>query len=243
MLETLEIAVARQPIFDRNDQLVAYELLHRSRASDCSANSAACDAARMSPDTIARSLLGFGLERLTGGKRAFVNGDRTMLLDGSIQVLEPHAVVLEILEDVYCDDEVLAACRSLAGRGYTLALDDFVYDPIYAPLLRHVSIVKIDVLGRSASDLREQLEYVRPFGAHCLAERVENEAMRRECAALGFDLFQGYFFARPRLSAAATFLSSRPTSSACSTCCGIPSARTRSSKRFSRSIFASRIVC
>lgn len=197
MFDTLEIAVARQPIFDRSDRLVAYELLYRNRGTDLSAGGVGRESAQMSSDTITRSLLGFGLERVTCGKRAFVNVDRAMLLDGSTYVLDPETVVLELLENTPCDDEVIRACCALTEYGYTLALDDFVYDPVYNPLLRLSQIVKFDVLGQSPDALRRQLELVRPFGVSCLAERVETAAMRDECAALGFDLYQGYFFARP----------------------------------------------
>ena len=196
-MDTLEIAVARQPIFDRADQLVAYELLYRHRATDSSANGAGRDGAQMSSDTIAGAFLGFGLERVTGGKTAFVNVDRAMLLDGSVLVLDPKTVVLEILETVGCDEEILTACRGLVDQGYVLALDDFVFESGYEPLLQLASIVKLDVLGKSVDDIRERIDRVRPFGVRCLAERVEDAATHAECAALGFDLFQGYFFARP----------------------------------------------
>src|SRR4029079_13574267 len=81
--------------------------------------------------------------------------------------------------------------------GYVLALDDFVFEPGYEPLLGLASIVKLDVLGKSPTEIRELIDRVRPFGVRCLAERVEDAATRAECATLGFELFQGYFFARP----------------------------------------------
>jgi EAL and modified HD-GYP domain-containing signal transduction protein len=172
-------------------------LLYRNRSTDTCANGGGRNSAQMSSDTIAGTFLGFGLERVTGGKTAYVNVDRTMLLDGSVLVLDPKTVVLEILETVGCDEEILAACRGLVDQGYVLALDDFVFQAGYEPLIRLATIVKLDVLGKSPDELRALMDRVRPFGVRCLAERVEDAAMRAECAALGFDLFQGYFFARP----------------------------------------------
>ena len=198
-LDTIDIALARQPIFDRADRLVGYELLYRDGAHAVGA--AGADSTRMSSDTITRTLLGMGLGRVTGGKRAFVNVDRCMLLDGSVRVLDPSQVVLELLESVGCDEETLPACRSLVAAGYTLALDDYVHDPSYEPLLRLARIVKVDVLGRTDDDLRAVLAAVRPFDVSCVAERVETAAVRARCAALGFDLFQGYFYARPEMLA------------------------------------------
>lgn len=201
MSHTLDFALARQPIFDRDDRLVGYELLYRRTAQDTAAVAPAGSGIRMSTDTIAGSFLGVGIERVTGGKRAFVNVDRSMLLDGSVRVLSPTSVVLELLESVVCDAETEAACQALVAEGYTLALDDFEYTPAYEPLLRLASIVKIDVLGKSDAALAAIVEQLRPFGIRCLAERVETLAMRTACASLGFELFQGYFFARPEIVA------------------------------------------
>jgi EAL and modified HD-GYP domain-containing signal transduction protein len=83
----------------------------------------------MSSDTIAGTFLGLGIQRVTGGKRAFLNLDRAMLLSGAAHVLDPNGVVLEILESVTVDAEVVAACEALVAAGYVLALDDFVYEP------------------------------------------------------------------------------------------------------------------
>ena len=193
----LDVFVARQPIFDREDRLVAYELLYRGGPSHTTARG--ISATQMSTDTIAQTLFGMGLDRVTGGKRAFVNIDREVLLDERFTPLDPEAVVLELLETVACDAETRPACEELVRRGYTLALDDFVYSPSYDPLLRLARIVKVDVLDRPVEELAEVMERLRPFDVRCLAERVENAEVHATCAALGFELFQGYFYARPEV--------------------------------------------
>lgn len=194
----LDIFVGRQPIFDRDDQLVAYELLYRGNPLDNAATGVS--ATWMSAATITRTLLSMGgVEQVANGKLAFVNVDRAVLLEGTTSVLDPAAVVVEILETVEPDAETIAACRALVERGYTLALDDFVYTPAHEPLLRIASIVKVDVLDRPAAELRALMMRLRPFGVRCLAERVENVDVHRQCAALGFELFQGYFYARPEI--------------------------------------------
>jgi c-di-GMP phosphodiesterase len=202
MLDARDIALARQPIFDRTDRLVAYELLYRDGPLEnrVVAGTGACST-RMSSVTIANAFIGLGIGRVTGGRRAFINVDRTMLLDGSLAMLDPQQVVLELLESVTCDAEIEAACADLVGRGYCLALDDFAYCPSFDPLLRLAGIVKVDVLGRADDELRGVLAQVRPFGVTCLAERVETAADHARCAALGFELFQGYFYARPEMLA------------------------------------------
>jgi EAL and modified HD-GYP domain-containing signal transduction protein len=120
-----------------------------------------------------------------------------MLLDGSARVLDPNSVVIEILENTGYGPDVIEASRALVQDGYRLALDDFVYEPGYDPLLELAHIVKLDVLAHTPEELKRQLDLVRRFKVECLAERVETAEMRKYCASLGFDLFQGYYFARP----------------------------------------------
>lgn len=195
----LDIFVARQPIFDLQDQLVAYELLYRGSPSATQA--VGVDSTQMSTDTIVQTMLGMGFDRVAAGKRAFVNIDRNVLLESRFELLEPHSVVLELLETVACDDDTRAACEALVKRGYSLALDDFVYNPSYDPLLRIAQIVKVDVLDRSVDELREVMRELAPFKVRCLAERVETAEVHAQCAELGFELFQGYFYARPEILA------------------------------------------
>ena len=195
----LDIFVARQPIFDRQDRLVAYELLYRGNPSATQA--VGVDSTQMSTDTIMQTLLGMGFDRVAAGKQAFVNIDRNVLLESRFDVFEPHSVVLELLETVACDEDTRAACEALVRSGYTLALDDFVYSPSYDPLLRIARIVKVDVLDRPLEDLQEVMRQLAPFEVCCLAERVETAEVHAQCSALGFELFQGYFYARPEILA------------------------------------------
>ncbi len=174
-----------------------YELLYRGNPTENWA--AGASASQMAADTLVRTLLSMGMDRVTGGKTAFINVSREVLLADQFQVLDPTRVVIELLESIACDAETLPASASLVKRGYTLALDDFVYSPAYDPLLRLARIVKLDVLDRPMEELREVMEILSPFRVHCLAERVENAEVHAQCAALGFELFQGYFYARPEI--------------------------------------------
>jgi c-di-GMP phosphodiesterase len=189
--------IARQPIFDRRGELYAYELLYRANAVQNRAEGATAET--MASDVLSQAFLGVGVERLTGGAKAFVNFPRELLLEGVYQVLDPSRVVIELLETVSPDAAVIAACRELHARGYTLALDDFVFGPEYVPLLEIAQVVKLDVLNKATEDLASSVQQLAPFRQKLLAERVETPAVRDACESLGFELFQGYFFSRPEI--------------------------------------------
>ncbi len=189
------VFVARQPIFELDRGLYGYELLYRRTADIQIADGA--DSGYMSAEVIASAMLGLGLRSISGKAFSFINFSRGQLLNESWKLFEPNDVVIELLENVECNDETIAACREMVQSGYRLALDDYVYSEETRPLLELASIAKIDVLGREQRELAQIATVLAPTGVRMLAERVETSAMRDLCASMGFKLFQGYLFSRP----------------------------------------------
>ena len=196
------VVVGRQAVQDRNGVTVGYELLFRA---DRSAEDAG---AAMSGDemtaAVALSTIEIGLEQVLGGRLAFFNADRGVLVGDVPFVLPPDRAVIEVLETVVVDDEVLAGCRRLVEQGYVLALDDFVGFEGDAALLELAGIVKVDVRQTRGADLLALLERLRPYGVRLLAEKVETAEEYDELRALGFELFQGYYVDRPVVLAGPT---------------------------------------
>lgn len=196
----MQVLFARQPIFDREGQVVAYELLYRSVEHQDRAVGSSGE--EMASRVIVDAILGMGVGVAADGCDAYLNMPRDFLLDGIIELLDPDAVVIEILETVTPDGEVAEACAKLRASGYRLALDDYVADDPRSVLVPLADIVKVDLLGTPAELWASLVEQVRRDSTRrvlLLAEKVEDEAVRDRCAELGFDLFQGYFFRRPEL--------------------------------------------
>jgi EAL and modified HD-GYP domain-containing signal transduction protein len=191
----VDVFVARQPIFDSKGELYAYELLYRRTGVTSIAEGVSSDV--MASEVLVHTFLNIGMDRMTGGHRAFLNFTREMLMRGMHQLFDPSTVVIELLETVSPDDEVVAAAQGLVQAGYTLALDDFEYEPAYEPLLRIASVIKLDVLNKSDEELGSMYARVAPHGGTILAERVETREVHSTCLALGYRLFQGYFYSKP----------------------------------------------
>lgn len=187
--------IARQPIFDRNLQVIAYELLFRRGLSQAFAEE---DGDRATFTVMRESFLSTGISTLTDGKRAFINCTRDLLVGEYAFLFPKESIVVEVLETVCPDDEVIEACRRLRDAGYTLALDDFVkYDPAYDPLLELAEIVKVDFIELSSADRKELAEFLKGRGVKLVAEKVEDYEEQREALEFGYDYFQGNFFSRP----------------------------------------------
>jgi len=200
----MEIFIARQPIFDRAERVVGYELLYR--ASSRADRAEGVDQDRMAHDVLLGSVFGAGLHSIARGATAFVNTPRSLLLGGALRLLDPRQVVIELLETVEPDAEAIAACEALVAAGFRIALDDAVLDRRIEPLLRLASIVKVDVLAQPPETLVGIREHVAPYHVMLLAEKVETAAVRDACLRMGFELFQGYYFSRPENLSTRTLL-------------------------------------
>jgi c-di-GMP-related signal transduction protein len=190
----MDIFVARQPIFDRNNKVFGYELLYRPGDTT---SSVVCDGDQATIDVIRNSFTIIGIDTLTNGKKAFVNFTQNLLRSDLLTILSPKLVVIEILEDVIATSEVIAACEELKARGFLLALDDYDGKTENKALIQLADIIKVDFIQ---TDRASRVALIREIGAdrvEFLAEKVESYAEYSEARELGFKYFQGYFFSKP----------------------------------------------
>jgi c-di-GMP-related signal transduction protein len=189
--------IGRQPILNRNEELIAYELLFRSAASRNRAEFS--DVTHASASVILNTLSSFGLEQIVGKSRAFINLDQKMFMGDTIELLPKSRVVLEILESAKISPQLIRRCRELKDSGFTLALDDHSFNPLYEELYQIVDIIKIDLIQTPQKSLEEMVRHFRNYPVKLLAEKVETREAYQHCYHLGFEFFQGYFFAKPTL--------------------------------------------
>ncbi len=105
--------------------------------------------------------------------------------------------VLEVLETV--PPWALDRCRELKDRGFEIALDDFRPGDDRETMLDVADYVKVDLTLTDPVDLPRLVSDLRRSNACLLAEKVETSAEFERCMELDFELYQGYFFARPTM--------------------------------------------
>jgi c-di-GMP phosphodiesterase len=186
--------LARQPILDREQDLVAYELLFRSAASG-PAN--VTDDLAATASVIAH-VSDLGMENVIGASLGYINVDATVLMSDFVEFLPREKVILEILETVQVTERIVARVTELVQAGYRFALDDVVAESDgIQRLLPLVDVVKVDINGMSSENLAGLSSRIKASRKKLLAEKVESVEQFQQCLALGFDYFQGYYFARP----------------------------------------------
>lgn len=192
----MDAYVARQPIFDNKKSLFAYELLFRDGLNNWMPE---IDGDTATSKVLSSSFFTIGMDKITAGKRAFINFTQNLLSTAIPFMFPSETTVIEILEDVNPEPLVIETCRRLSDMGYCLALDDFVLKSQSQPLIEFADIIKIDFLATPVTEIKKYLQTFRPKRIRFLAEKIETNQEFKSALNMGFELFQGYFFSRPRI--------------------------------------------
>ncbi len=188
----MEVLLARQPIFNRANEVYGYELLYRNSYENFYTGT---DDNRATAELINNAYLLTQLADISGGKKVFINFSEDLLVEEIPTLMPKEDIVIEILETVKPTPRVIKACKNLKRYGYTLALDDFVYSPEFEPLIELVDIIKLEF----TMEKHKQEMIINRYKNNklFLAERIETREEYEEAHAMGYHFFQGYFFSKP----------------------------------------------
>jgi c-di-GMP-related signal transduction protein len=202
--------IGRQPILNGLEEIVGYELLFRSPKSMASAD-IQCQV-KATSCVMLNVLSSFGIREILGDQRGYINVDAEMLLSDAIELLPSDMIGLELLEHIEITPAIIERCKNLKEKGYLLALDDHRYNEKYKELYDGpVDIIKMDMLAIPLEDQYREVELFSQYPVKLLAEKVDSRHVYLRCRKMGFELFQGYFFARPSLVKKARLANSSST--------------------------------
>jgi EAL and modified HD-GYP domain-containing signal transduction protein len=192
-----DIYIARQPIFDENLRLWGYELLYRHSSSASSAEFT--DELTATMQVMVNATLcpdsGFDLAKV------LVNFPDRAILSDIPRALPPASTVIQVRESCEASDIVLERLRGLQNDGYTIAIDDYEARPCQRKLVQIADIVILDTAVRPMGDTAlfiKELREMRPEGLQVLGKKIEDHDRLRIAKRLGVDLFQGFFFQKPK---------------------------------------------
>jgi len=185
---------ARQPVLDVNQCVHGYELRLQMDTEEVSGGND-MDATR----TILDDAVLFGIDRLSSGLPAFVRCSADALTDQMVSVLPPALTVLEVSARLEVTPQLAAACGELKKAGFKLALVDFTGKMGQHPLLDLMSYVRVDVSNLATMTNGSLRQRLRAAQIELVAHQVETQQDYRKACAVGFTLFQGYYFCRPEV--------------------------------------------
>jgi len=134
-----------------------------------------------------------------GEHKAFINFTEGLLLRENMPFFPRKQAVIEVLEDVKVTPKLISSLKKLREAGYTIALDDYVFNPELEVLEEFADIIKVDILLVGPKKMATHVQKLKDKGIRLLAEKVETREQFDFCRKIGFDYFQGYFFAKPKI--------------------------------------------
>ena len=192
----MNVHIARQPIFDKDMNVYAYELLYRSGEgiSEPSTNGD-----HKTSEVVFNTLVTMGLDTMLSGSKAFINFTKETINSKLPEMFSNEILVVELLEDIIPDENFINQCQILKSSGYLLALDDFDSTYIYEEVIEMVDIIKVDFMLTTQDERRILVEKYKNNHVRFLAEKVESKEEFDEAIGMGYDYFQGFFFSKPIL--------------------------------------------
>lgn len=192
----LPVLMARQAIYNKSQDVVAYELLYRDDKGDFVAG--------LRDDEVTMSVLINSYGSISASdkvsKPLYIKVTDRILLNHDLPEFAKDTFTLEILSHTEISDDLLEVLKQLAKNGYRLALSGF--DPgdkrLY-PLLKIIHVLKLDVQLIGLERLPVLMEKLKPFNLELLADKVESQEEFKYCLEQGFCLYMGYFLGKPNL--------------------------------------------
>ena len=189
--------IARQPIYNLNKEIRSYELLYRDARSGNVSIITDGDAATRNVLSEAMSL--FGFSKLTNGHMAYIHFTKNLILNDFVRLADPKEVAVEVMADITIDAAVTRKLEELRKLGYTLVLEDYDGHGQYNSILPLINIVRVDFRRFGRDDQRRFARKLKKVPVTMLAEKIETQADFDAARDLGFQLFQRYYFEKPRL--------------------------------------------
>ncbi len=194
------VYLGRQPILDANGDLDAYEVLYRDGHEEKKGVSNRF----VSASVINTILNKFGTSEILGNHKAFVKIDEKFLMSDLIFTIPNDFFIFSI---VYLDlnDRIIERFEQLKEKGYELAINDVIINEEsldkYANVLDTLSYIKIafDEKFRDDSSIKSIIHAFKVNDIKVVATKIETEEEYALAYNLGCDLFQGYFFAKPKI--------------------------------------------
>jgi len=190
------VYLGREPIIDRDNSLFAYEVLYKNSQKEDEVNS------RYTSASVINTILNkFGTKSIIGNRKAFVKVDEKFLMHDLIFTI-PSEFFIYSLVDIELSERVVERIEQLYQKGYELSLDDtpLKKDVLvkYQTILKKLSYIRVtlDDVGMSTVKL---IEFLHKYNIKVVSVSITTSNEYKVAKDLGCDLFQGYFFAEPKI--------------------------------------------
>ena len=186
--------IARQPILDRDKQVFAYELFFRDGKNNCYPD---IERDELTSKLIAKNYQTLHLDDISCSKKSFINFQSETLMNGLPSSLDPENVVVELVAGRSDVNNLLDMCKHVKKMGYKVALEGCDLKPSWNDFLPFVDMLKVNTNHEKLDFLGKNVSRFIDANVQLIADKVDTQDSFSIYRDMGFDYFQGYFFARP----------------------------------------------
>ena len=202
------VFVARQPIFDAQNETWGYMMLFR--------DSADADHAEFTDNSEATMRLVANLPLCDTPEdcqtRFLVHFTPEAVMRGIPHAIPWNNTVIILEESETPDEALIVALGDLMLDGYGLAVNNFEGKPGCERLAELADTLIIDMEGKSLAELEAIVARGKKSGAtRMIAKKVENSLELEKAKNAGFHFFHGFFFKRPEIESGRKISSAEAT--------------------------------
>ncbi len=194
----MSYAIARQPIYDRNKNVVAYEIFLRrkDKPEEYPREVEFSKAAYLITDIISE----IGFDRVSEGKKLVINFALETVLNKTIDILPFNKVIFNLNppevplgETLY--KKIVERLREILKEGGELLLNEKLYTGKYKDIFNLSNAVEFTVQSLS----KDKVSTLHAYKKKVMVTRVESQEDYEKAYDYGVDYFEGMFLAPPEL--------------------------------------------
>jgi len=182
----METHIVRQPILDKTEKLVAYELVYYQDASTLYNQRDAHVA-----NTIVNFFAGVEASKFFEGKDCFLTFTPNLLMKNIPHVFDEKKLVIQIEENILINPDAKAILSRYKKLGYRIAVLGFDFNKRYLDLLPDIDIVKVDFSDTKTESLEVMCKLAKNSGKELAAYGINSPQAKELALSYGCDYLQG----------------------------------------------------
>ncbi len=195
-----ESIVARQPVLDVNQNVMAYEIIFKnsydSRIKRMSMN--------ITAEEINNDVEFIEQKNLSDGKRIFINFTGDLIENEVSKLISKDNLGIVVSEDIKNTPDVIEAIEELKNEGTLIILKDFNISEPNTTFIKYADVIELDFNQYSGKEHKMIIDILRNKSnkkLKFLATNINEHNQFKAAKDAGYDYFQGIFFTRPDIVA------------------------------------------
>jgi len=190
-----ESIVARQPVLDVNQNVMAYEIIFKnsydSRIKRMSMN--------ITAEEINNDVEFIEQKNLSDGKRIFINFTGDLIENEVSKLISKDNLGIVVSEDIKNTPDVIEAIEELKNEGTLIILKDFNISEPNTTFIKYADVIELDFNQYSSKEHKMIIDILRNKSnkkLKFLATNINEHKQFKAAKDAGYDYFQGIFFTR-----------------------------------------------